>query len=59
MEREYKCIDCGETFILDTQLRAPAKRCSQCRKAHIREVNRRNREKYKRLALEKLMSKNR
>lgn len=57
MEREYKCIDCGGTFVLDTQLKCGAKRCPECKKIHIRESNKANRERYKKLAFDKMKKK--
>ena len=57
MIREYKCIDCGESFYLDTTFKCGAKRCDKCKKIHLREANRTNREKYKRIAFSKMKQK--
>lgn len=39
MEREYTCIDCGATFVLDTQMRCKAQRCPECAKIRTRYIN--------------------
>lgn len=39
MEREYKCVDCGATFVRDTKFWCAAKRCPECKRLRINQLN--------------------
>ena len=39
MIREYKCIECGATFTLDTKMRCQAEYCPECRRLRTNKRN--------------------
>ncbi len=53
MEREYTCIDCGATFILDTKMRCAARRCPECRRLRSNHINSEWRERERKKSLDK------
>lgn len=53
MEREYVCIDCGATFILDTKMRCAAKRCPECARLRTNFINSQWRERERKKSLGK------
>jgi DNA-directed RNA polymerase subunit RPC12/RpoP len=39
MEREYTCVDCGATFVLDTKMKCAARRCPECNRLRVNQRN--------------------
>lgn len=54
MEREYICIDCGGTFVLDTKNRCAAKRCPECARLRTNFINGQWRERERQKAFNKM-----
>ena len=59
MEREYTCVDCGATFVLDTKMRCGAKRCPECAKIRTRYINNESKKRQIQRELKKMFNSNR
>ena len=57
MVREYKCIDCGAVFTKDTKMRCAAKRCPECNRIRINQLNAEWRQRQRDIAFEQMKQK--